>query len=194
MPTANTSRSSAKGAKAARKTSTTRRAATAAGKRRTKVNASGAQARRTRALRASASASRPAQSTTSAPELSVASFGEYAERALLIPVGAALIARDRVLSSVNDTISNYSTSSKAQAQLRRFERRGTTARNRLEREVRKTRIRFERELRQRRRRAEKSVSNLERRRDTAARTGSDLANRRVPELANAVQERILSLV
>jgi hypothetical protein len=194
MPTASTSRSSAKGAKTARKTSTTRRSATAARKRRTKVKASSAKARRARALRSGATASRPAQSTTGAPELSVASFGEYAGRAVLIPVGAALIARDRVISSVNDTISNYSTSAKAQAQLRRFERRGTTARNRLEREVRKTRIRFERELRQRRRRVEKGVSNLERRRDTVAKNGSNFANRRVPELANAVQERILSLV
>ena len=195
MPTANTSRSGAKGAaKAARKTSTTRRAATGARKRRTKVKATGAKARRTRALRHAASASRPAQSTTGASELSVAAFGDYAERALLIPVGAALIARDRVLSSVNDTISNYSTSARAQAQLRRFERRGATARNRLEREVRKTRIRFERELRQRRRRVEKGVGNLERRRDTAAKNGSEFANRRVPELASAVQERILSLV
>ena len=194
MPTASTSRSGAKGAKTARKTSTTRRATSAARKRRTKVKASGAKARRTRALRHNASASRPTQSTAGAPELSVASVGEYAERALLIPVGAALIARDRVISSVNDTISSYSTSSKAQAQLRRFERRGATARNRLEREVRKTRIRFERELRQRRRRVQKGVSNLERRRDTVAKNGSNLANRRVPELANAVQERILSLV
>jgi hypothetical protein len=194
MPTASTtSRSGAKGAKTARKTSTTRRSATAARKRRTKVKA-GAKARRTSTLRRSASASRRAQSTTGAPELSVTSFGEYAERALLIPVGAALIARDRVISSVNDTISNYSSSAKAQAQLRRFERRGVTARKRLEREVRKTRIRFERELRQRRRRVEKGVSTLERRRDTVAKNGSSLANRRVPELANAVQDRILSLV
>jgi hypothetical protein len=193
MPTASTSRPSAKGAKTARKTSTTRRASTAR-KRRTKVKAGAAKARRTRALRSGPSATRAAQSTTGAPDLSVASFGEYAERALLIPVGAALIARDRVISSVNDTISSYSTSAKAQAQLRRFERRGATARNRLEREVRKTRIRFERELRQRRRRVQKSVSTLERRRDTVAKNGTEFANRRVPELANAVQERILSLV
>ena len=194
MPTASTSRTSAKGAKTARKTSTTRRATTTARKRTTKVKASATKARRTRALRRGPSASRTTQSTTGAPELSVASVGEYAERALLIPVGAALIARDRVISSVNDTISSYSTSAKAQAQLRRFERRGATARNRLEREVRKTRIRFERELRQRRRRVQKGVSNLERRRDNVAKNGTDFANRRVPELANAVQERILSLV
>jgi hypothetical protein len=74
----------------------------------------------------------------------------YAERAVLIPVGAALIARDRVVSGVNDTITSYSSPSRAQAQLRKFERRGNTARKRLEREVRKARTSVERELRKRR--------------------------------------------
>lgn len=74
----------------------------------------------------------------------------YAERAVLIPVGAALTARDRVVSSVNDTLTNYSSTSRAQAQLRKFERRGATARKRLEREVRKARTSVERELRKRR--------------------------------------------
>ena len=120
-------------------------------------------------------------------------FGDYAERAVLIPVGATLIARDRVVSSVSDTLSVYSSPTKAQAQLRRFERRGVTARKRLEREVRKTRIRVERELRQRRRRVEKTVSNLEQRRDALAKNSTDIANR-IPEIANRVQERVLSLV
>jgi len=110
----------------------------------------------------------------------------YAERAILIPVGAALIARDRVASSVNDALSSYSSTSKAQAQLRKFERRGNTARNRLEREVRKARVRFERQLRQRRRELEKRVNNLEERRDAVAKN--------VTELPNRVQERIQSLV
>jgi hypothetical protein len=87
---------------------------------------------------------------------------------VLIPVGAALIARERVLSGVNDAITNYNSTAKANAQLRKFEHRGITARNRLEREVRKTRVRIERELRQRRRESE--------------------------ELASRVQERILSIV
>ena len=119
--------------------------------------------------------------------------GDYAERAVLIPVGAALIARDRVVSTVSDTLSTYSSSSKAQAQLRRFERRGVTARNRLEREVRKARVRVERELRQRRRVIENRVSDLDDRREALAKNSSELANR-VPELAREVQERILSLV
>jgi hypothetical protein len=91
-----------------------------------------------------------------------------AERAVLIPVGAALIARERVVSGVGDAIANYNSTAKASAQLRKFERRGVTARNRVERELRKTRVRVERELRQRRQESE--------------------------DFAGKVQERILSLV
>jgi len=120
-------------------------------------------------------------------------LGDYAERAVLIPVGAALLARDRVVSTVTDTLSTYSSTSKTQAQLRRFERRGVTARNRLEREVRKARVRVERQLRTRRRVVENRVSNLEDRRETFAKNGSEIAGR-VPEIAKEVQERILSLV
>jgi hypothetical protein len=88
-----------------------------------------------------------ARSTTTR---SAPATGSYAERAVLIPVGAALIARDRLVSGVNDTLTRYSSPSRAQAQLRKFERRGNTARKRLEREVRKARTSFERELRKRR--------------------------------------------
>jgi hypothetical protein len=84
------------------------------------------------------------------PAAATSNNTSYAERAVLIPVGAALIARDRVVSGVNDTISTYSNTSKTQAQLRKFERRGNTARKRVEREIRKARISVERELRKRR--------------------------------------------
>jgi hypothetical protein len=147
-----------------------------------------AAAKAASAKRASATASR----TTTPPN--------YAERAVLIPVGAALIARDRVVESVTDTLSTYGSTTKTQAQLRRFERRATTARNRLEREVRKARVRVERDVRQRRRSIESTLSELEERRDAVVKSGGDLANRvpdianRVPELAGKVQERILSLV
>jgi hypothetical protein len=109
---------------------------------------------------------------------------------VLIQVGAALTARDRVLSTVNGAISSYSTPSRAQAQLRRFERRGATARKRLEREVRKARVRVERQLRQRRRVIERTVGEFDDRRETAAKNGSELAN----ELATRIQESVLSRV
>jgi hypothetical protein len=95
-------------------------------------------------------AASPKRATSSRSTTSSTAKSSYAERAVLIPVGAALTARDRVVSSVNDTFTNYSSTSRAQAQLRKFERRGATARKRLEREVRKARTSVERELRKRR--------------------------------------------
>jgi hypothetical protein len=133
-------------------------------------------AKRTTASRTSNSSASAKRSTQAVKNGTV---GSYAERAVLIPVGAALIAREQVVARVNDTIDTLATPSKANAQLRKFERRGNTARNRLEREVRKTRVRVEREVRQTRGRVEREVRRRQR-------DGEDLANR--------VQERILNLV
>lgn len=79
---------------------------------------------------------------------------EQAERVVLVPVGAALIARDGVVEAVKP----FRTRTGAEKELKRFERRGTTARNRVQREVKRTRTRVERELRQRRRAAETTVT------------------------------------
>jgi hypothetical protein len=148
--------------------------------------ANGAKTRRTTASKSASRAKSAAKRTSASGRASASAkrstqavkddtLSSYAERAVLIPVGAALIARERVVS----TIDTYSTPSKANAQLRKFERRGNTARSRVEREIRKTRVRVEREVRQTRGRVEREVTR--RRRD-----GEELANR--------VQERILSLV
>ena len=189
MPTATTSPRNAKAGKPtgkAAKAATARKAPTArrgaAGKT-TQAKSTKAKAARTRSIHQTQSAVRQ---TEIAARNTVDVFGDYTERAVLIPVGAALIARDRVVSSVNDVVASYGSTTKAQAQLRRFERRGTTARNRLEREVRKARVRVERELRQRRRDLEQTVNTLEERRDAVAKN--------VTELPNRVQERILSIV
>lgn len=182
MPSATTT--SPRSAKAGAKAKARKPARKAAPRRTaTQAKATTAKAARTRAIHQTESAAKQAQTAT---RETVGVFGDYAERALLIPVGAALTAREKVVSTVNDTLSSYGSTSKAQAQLRRFERRGATARNRLEREVRKARVRVERELRQRRREIEKTVSDLEKRRDTAVKNGQDFASQ--------VQERIVSLV
>ncbi len=135
-------------------------------------------------------------------------MGDYAERAILIPVGAALMARDALVTGVEDAISTYSSSSKIEAQLRRFERRGGTARKRLEREVRKTRTRFERGVRQRRRELDRQSNRL--RKDLSSQVeqaqeqfektqtwfGDTLKSRidDSSELAGRVQDRVLSEV
>lgn len=139
---------------------------------------------------------------------------EYAERALLIPVGAALVARDNLVDSVTEAAKPFRTRETAQRQLerniKRYERRGTTARNRVEREVKKARTRVERELRRRRTRVqrvqrvvkenrtqvERQVKTL--RRDLEKRTG--LVGTRVDEAVASgqkavteVQERVASV-
>ncbi len=135
-----------------------------------KTTAPGSAQAKTRARAASRRSTTASKRPTTAPRGAAATSktSSAAERAVLIPVGAALIARERVLAGVNDAIDYYSSPTKTSAQLRRFERRGATARNRIEREVRKTRVRVERELRRRRQDGE--------------------------ELATRVQDRILSLV
>jgi hypothetical protein len=118
----------------------------------------------------------------------------YAERAMLIQVGAALTARDRVVSRVNEVVTTYTTPAKAQSELQKFERRGSTARKDLEREVRRTRTRFERQLRRRRRNLERTVTTFEKRRDAAARNLSAQVETRLKESTGFVQERVLNRV
>jgi len=62
--------------------------------------------------------------------------GKMAEKAVLVPVGAALIAREEVASTFDDLRTSYSTRRKAEQKLNRFERRGTSAVKKMERELR----------------------------------------------------------
>jgi C4-dicarboxylate-specific signal transduction histidine kinase len=174
-----------------------------------RASSAGASKARTTAARSrGASKSKPAAARTSSTRSTTDLVGDYAERAVLIPVGAALLARERVVSSVTDAISTYSSPSKTQSQLRKFEHRGSAARTRMEREVRKTRTRLERELRERRRELDKRrerltkevTSRVEQTQSQIEKTQSqieDALRARLEEgadLASRVQERVLSLV
>jgi hypothetical protein len=86
-----------------------------------------------------------------------------AERAVLVPVGASLLARENLVSTVKDLATKYGTRASVERELKRYERRGASARNRFERQVRRTRTKFERELRQRRTRVERTVKQNRRR-------------------------------
>lgn len=92
------------------------------------------------------SATTAAETTAKAGSFTLDSVALQAERALLIPVGAALVARDTVV----EVARSYGSRDSAEKELRKFERRGNTARNGLRREAKRTRTRVERELRQRR--------------------------------------------
>src|SRR5215475_12511053 len=102
MPSATTTspRSSKAGAKATKAKKPARKA---------QSKATTAKAARTRTIHQTESAAKQAQTAT---RETVGVFGDYAERALLIPVGAALTAREKVVTTVNDTLSNYSSTTK----------------------------------------------------------------------------------
>jgi hypothetical protein len=86
---------------------------------------------------------RPATRTQRAQQL--------AARVVLIPVGAALEARDRVAGTVEELVTTTRSRTALEKQLKRFERRGGGARRELEREVRRTRTQLERQTRTTRR-------------------------------------------
>jgi hypothetical protein len=98
-----------------------------------------------------------AAATSTQPSSPIAQVQQLAERALLIQVGAGLVARDNLVSTVKDLSGKYRTRTDLGRELERYERRGATARTRLEHEMQATRMRIERELRQRRSRLERSV-------------------------------------
>ena len=62
---------------------------------------------------------------------------QIAERAVLVPVGASLVARDNLVSSVKGLRTKVQTRASVERELKRYERRGATARNRFERQVRR---------------------------------------------------------
>ena len=121
--------------------------------------------RKTATTRKTTATRKPAVSTTTStqPKTPVEQVQVLAERAVLVPVGASLLARDNLVSTVKGLATKYRTRTSLERELKRYERRGATARNRIERQVRKTRTRVERELRQRRHRVERTVKQNRRR-------------------------------
>jgi hypothetical protein len=89
---------------------------------------------RTTAARATTSSSRPAAGASRAQQLG---------RAVLIPVGAALEARDRFSGTVGELVAPVRSRDAFERQLTRFERRGGRARTQVERELRRTRRRLD---------------------------------------------------
>ncbi len=126
--------------------------------------------------RSASSTSRTRSSTTSTQARTAV------ERAVLVPLGAGLLARDNLVSTAKGVATKYRTRGSLEREFKRYERRGASARNRFERQVRRTRTKFERELRQRRTRIERGVRREVRsvRRDLGKQ--SDALSARVKEL------------
>ena len=119
------------------------------------------KAARTQARRTTRSAQRTATRATATAEREATQDAnqvqELFERAALTYVGAALTASDRVAQGYEYLRKTYGDTDSVTRQLKKFERRGTTGRNRFERQLKKNRTRVERELRQRRNQVQREV-------------------------------------
>jgi hypothetical protein len=115
-------------------------------------------------------------------------------------VGAGYEARDRVVGIAGELVNRYGSRTAVEKEIKRsrrdvesdlkkFERRGNTARNQLERDVRKTRTRLERQLRTRRRDAERVLRRNRNAVEREARTAERQAERR----RNVVTERLATV-
>jgi len=104
-----------------------------------------APAKRKPAAKPRTTAARATKTSSTRPATRAARAQQIAERAVLIPVGAALEARDRVADTVGELVTTTRSRTALEKQLKRFERRGGSARTQLEREVRHTRTRLERQ-------------------------------------------------
>jgi hypothetical protein len=148
---------------------------------------------------ATSTARKSATSTTTSaqPRTPVGQAQVLAERALLVPVGASLLARDSLVTTVRGLGTKYRSRTGLEREIKRFERRGVTARNRFERQARRTRTKFERELRQRRTRVERTVKQNRRRIEREVRSvGTDIGRQsgtltaRVEKLVSEAQGRL----
>jgi hypothetical protein len=136
-------------------TAAARASRSAAGKRGTATRRRAAARRRTAAATRSAraAASQRVSAEAKQAESVVTQVTGVAESALLVPVGAALEVRDRLVGLVQPWTTRTSAErelGRVRRDVRRFERRGSVARNRVLRELRKRRNRMVRELRKRR--------------------------------------------
>jgi hypothetical protein len=125
----------------------------------TRKSTTGTARKSTTTRRSTAGTSRRTASATTPtkPQTPIEQAQQIAERAVLVPVGASLLARDNLVSTVKGLSTKYSTRAGLEREIKRYERRGATARNRFERQVRRTRAKFERELRQRRTTVQRTV-------------------------------------
>jgi F0F1-type ATP synthase membrane subunit b/b' len=111
---------------------------------------------------------------------------------VLVPLGASLVARDNLVSSVKGVRAKYRTRAGLEREIKRYERRGASARNRFERQVRRTRTKFERELRQRRTRLERTVRQSGRRFEREVRSVRRDLGKQSDALSSRVKELISS--
>jgi hypothetical protein len=130
-----------------------------------RVHASTAQPRSTSTSRRS-DAAKIREGLTKARNGSLSYARQAAERTVDVPVGAALVATERVTDLVEPFTGRQTANrelkgirTRVERELTKFERRGASARRKARTRARQTRNRFGRELKQRRRRVRTTVGH-----------------------------------
>jgi hypothetical protein len=139
-----------------------------------------------------ATTAKPTASNSSSiePKTTVEQVQDFAERVVLVQLGAGLLVRDNIVSTVDSLRSKCASRANIERELKRYERRGATARNRLERQVRKARTQVERDVRQRRTRVEKSVKENRRRVEREVRDARKDFERHTTRVTDRVEQLV----
>ena len=156
-------------------------------------------------MAANGTATKKKSTNTSAPkadernvtESAVAYVRQTAERAVDVPVGAALTVADNVTETVKPWTERTGREKelkqlRAQVtrELNKLERRGGQARRKATTRVRTTRNRVERELKQRRNRLERTVKQNRTRAERTVKENRAKVEKAVKDAQAAVQERV----
>jgi hypothetical protein len=154
------------------------------------------------ATNATTATKKPTQTGTTAQDdrnidTAVARVRQTAERAVDVPVGAALT----VAENVSDTVKPWTESTGREKELKqlrtqvtrelnKLERRGGQARRKATTRVRSTRNRIERELKQRRNRVERTVKQNRTKAEKVVKDNRVKAEKAVKDVQSAVTERV----
>lgn len=133
--------------------------------------------------------SAPASAATGDTEPKRADRPRIVERAMLMQLGAGLVVRDDIVSSLRKMSRKYGTSAGLEKELNRYEKRGIRTRKRLERQVKRQRSQFERDIRARRKRLESHAATFGKRFEGPAET----VGKRLEGPANAVNTKVEGL-
>ena len=127
----------------------------------------------------------------------VAYVRQTAERAVDVPVGAALTVADNVSETVKPWTESTGRDKELKQlrtqvtrELNKLERRGGQARRKATTRVRSTRNRIERELKQRRNRVERTVKQNRTKAEKVVKDNRVKAERAVKDVQSAVSERV----
>lgn len=174
-----------------RKTNATKRSTAAKKAAQTRSANQAAEARKRTAAAKKAAATRRELAKTPVDRVQ-----EYAEKAVLVPLGASLVARDAVVEAVDGLRDSLSSRQKAEkelqlrrrrfeAEIKRFERRGATARTRIERDLKQRRTRLGKDVKGATTQADFVTSRVENILQSGLTAGQ--------KAATTVQERIASV-